>query len=432
MSLASITLGQQPQTRAALFVDFDNVYIGLQKLDPVAAELFATDPGPWTDAMASGDGDSPGTRRFLVRNCYLNPSVFSKYRAYWTRAGYRVIDCPSLTQQGKSSTDINLVLDAVDVLAEPVRIEEFFIASADADFTSLIQRFRAADRFTTVIVAGAVAGAYRSTADRIVESDAFVSMLHGQVGQPPKGTKALLEVAAPSSSTPSPAIDVNRPQTKAGAGATGAAAVVLDFVTSAPGLVTTAILAKRAQVAEPALAGDWAGTGSFTAWLAQFEGRVGYSTKPPPGWAWDAERFSAEDLPKEVDGRPTIEQQVTRVTDIPPLSTAQFRQLFLSLESRLNSAPFNRNETAKQVRDDCTDAGVQVSRSAINFVITGLLYAGVALTSDVTAKRLATGWAKNVEALCGGARMEFDESEKDDLRMWVSGGLATSEDRSET
>jgi hypothetical protein len=350
-------LANSHKTRAALFVDFDNVYIGLQKLDPVAAELFATDPGPWTDAMASGDGDSPGNRRFLVRNCYLNPSVFSKYRAYWTRAGYRVIDCPSLTQQGKSSTDINLILDAVDVLAEPVRIEEFFIASADADFTSLIQRFRAADRFTTVIVAGAVASAYRSTADRIVESDAFVSMLHGQVGQPPKGTKALVEVAAPSSSTPSPAIDVNRPQTKAGAGATGAAAAVLDFVTSAPGLVTTAILAKRAQVAEPALAGDWAGTGSFTAWLAQFEGKVGYSTKPPPGWAWDAERFSAEDLPKEVDGRPTIEQQVTRVTDIPSLSTAQFRQLFLSLESRLNSAPFNRNETAKQVRDDCTNAG---------------------------------------------------------------------------
>ena len=29
------------------------------------------------------------------------------------------------------------------------------------------------------------------------------------------------------------------------------------------------------------------------------------------------------------------------------------------------------------------------------------------------------------EALCGGARMEFDESEKDTLRTWVSGGLAT-------
>jgi hypothetical protein len=426
MSLPPIALGHQPPTRAALFVDFDNVYIGLQKLDAAAAELFATDPGSWTDAMAGGeDGTDLGSRRFLVRNCYLNPSVFSKYRAYWTRAGYRVIDCPSLTQQGKSSTDINLVLDAVDILAGPVRIEEFFIASADADFTSLIQRFRAADRYTTVIVAGAVASAYRSTADRVVESDAFVSLLHGQVGPGPAAAPVLVEVESPPKSSTSPTVAVNRPRGATNASESAGAVAVLNIVASAPGLVATAVLAKHAQIAEPALAGDWAGAGTFTAWLAQFEGKVGYSTKPPPGWAWDVARFSAEDLPKEIEDRPAIEQQVTRVTDVPPLSTAQFRQLFLSLESRLQSGPLVRNEMAKLVRNDCTDAGVQVSRSAINFVITGLLYAGVSLTTEVTAKKLATGWAKNVEAMCGGARMEFDESEKAELRKWVSGGLAT-------
>src|SRR3954468_8948198 len=33
--------------RSALFVDFDNIYLGLQREDPVAAEQFATDPGRW-------------------------------------------------------------------------------------------------------------------------------------------------------------------------------------------------------------------------------------------------------------------------------------------------------------------------------------------------------------------------------------------------
>ena len=33
--------------RCALFVDFDNVYLGLQRLDRKAAEAFATDPGHW-------------------------------------------------------------------------------------------------------------------------------------------------------------------------------------------------------------------------------------------------------------------------------------------------------------------------------------------------------------------------------------------------
>ena len=33
--------------RTALFVDFDNIYLGLQREDPVAAEQFATDPTRW-------------------------------------------------------------------------------------------------------------------------------------------------------------------------------------------------------------------------------------------------------------------------------------------------------------------------------------------------------------------------------------------------
>ncbi|HSO92399.1 MAG TPA: hypothetical protein VLR70_14745, partial [Arthrobacter sp.] len=41
----------------------------------------------------------------LIRNCYLNPVVYSKYRTYWTRAGFRVIDCPSLTQRHNAGAD---------------------------------------------------------------------------------------------------------------------------------------------------------------------------------------------------------------------------------------------------------------------------------------------------------------------------------------
>ena len=90
--------------RCALFVDFDNVYIGLQRLDPAAAAAFATHPGHWLSGLESGsDDDGDFSRRFLVRACYLNPSVFSQFRPNFTRAGFSVVDCPSLTQQGKSS-----------------------------------------------------------------------------------------------------------------------------------------------------------------------------------------------------------------------------------------------------------------------------------------------------------------------------------------
>ncbi|PPL19597.1 NYN domain-containing protein [Microterricola pindariensis] len=428
MTPAPNDLGQKPATRAALFVDFDNVYIGLLRLDAAAAERFATDPGRWTEAMADGAGESGldgSTRRFLVRKCYLNPSAFSKYRAYWTRAGYRVIDCPSLTQQGKSSTDINLVLDTMDVLAGPGRIEEFFIASADADFTSLIQRIRAADRFTTVVVAGSVAGAYRSMADRVVESDAFVSILNGPSADSavPAGSSDEEELPA-SEPLAVPSGSTDRPVVSTSEGRARAAEAVLGFVRKAPGPVAGGQLAKQATTAEPSILADWAGFNSFGAWVAQLGEGIAYSSRPAPGWAWDTTRFSGDDLPISIDERPAIEQQVARVTDVPSLSTAQYRQLFTSLESRIRDETFNRTETSKVVRDDCAAAGVPISRAAINYVIQGLLYSGVSLQGNPTATDLATGWAKNVEALCRGARMEFDDQERAAMRTWVSGGLA--------
>ncbi|MDQ5874860.1 MAG: NYN domain-containing protein, partial [Actinomycetota bacterium] len=141
--------------RCALFVDFDNVYIGLQRLDPIAAEAFASAPTHWLTALETGnDAEGEFSRRFLIRACYLNPSVFSQFRPNFTRAGFSVVDCPSLTQQGKSSADINLVLDAVDALSAETRYDEFVILSADADFTPLALRCRAADRRVTIITAG--------------------------------------------------------------------------------------------------------------------------------------------------------------------------------------------------------------------------------------------------------------------------------------
>lgn len=393
-----------------MFVDFDNVYIGLQALDPAAAKRFAEDPKHWMDALADG-GSGETARRFLIRNCYLNPVVFAKYRTYWTRAGFRVIDCPSLTQRGKSSTDINLVLDAVDALSGTGNIDEFFVASADADFTSLVQRFRAADRMTTVIAAGAVAFAYREMADSVVESHDFVAILNGAGAETARPVRRG-QPAAPFRTVP-PA---------SGAAAT-AAEEVRALVQSAPGPLTGALVAHRALTSDPSLKTDWGGYGKFGSWVAQVGQGIEYAATPQPGWVWDATRFSQEDLPSPAEIRPAIEDQITRVTDIPALSSAQFRQVFLSMESTLRERPVNRSELARLVRDDCVAAGTAVSRAAVNFVIQGLGYANVQLNESVTARGLAAAWLKNVEELCRVALIEFDDAERLALRRWAGGGL---------
>ncbi|MCU1568872.1 MAG: hypothetical protein JWQ56_3809 [Pseudarthrobacter sp.] len=392
-----------------MFVDFDNVYSGLKALDPAAAESFATDPGQWLRAITEADDSSGTFVRFLIRNCYLNPAVYAKYRTFWTRAGFRVIDCPSLTQQGKSSTDINLVLDAVDVLAGVTHIEEFFIASADADFTSLVQRFRAADRRTTVIVAGAVAAAYRQMADTVIQSYDFLAILSGTADAPIAGA-----VAFPQPATAT-AIAVTGP-------VTSAATVVRDFVTSAPGPIKGAMVAHRALSADPSLANDWDGHGKFGTWIAQIDDRIEYSPVPSPGWVWDSNRFSQDGLPSEVESLPAIEEQVTRVTDIPALSDTQYRQVFLSLAEKSRETT-NRNELAKMVRDECLAANKPVARAAVNSIIQGLIYAKITLNGEVNATELASAWTKNVEGMCRVAGLQFDNDEISKLRVWTSGGL---------
>ena len=177
---------QQP-THSALFVDFDNVYIGLRNLDLRAAERFAADPRPWLAWIEEGmpGREDPrlgdlGDRLVLIRRCYLNPVAFAAHRPVFTRAGFSVIDCPPLTAQGKTSTDIHMVMDILDTLRDYEHISEYIVLSGDADFTPVLLRLRARDRRTVVLPVGPAAAAFRASADRVLAENDFVDIGLGE------------------------------------------------------------------------------------------------------------------------------------------------------------------------------------------------------------------------------------------------------------
>jgi NYN domain len=58
------------------------------------------------------------------------------------RAGFEIVDCPPVTSQGKTSTEIHMVLDIVDLLQHETRCDEFIVFSADADFTPVLRKIR--------------------------------------------------------------------------------------------------------------------------------------------------------------------------------------------------------------------------------------------------------------------------------------------------
>lgn len=194
--------------RTALFVDFDQVYGGLYRIRPEAAERFATQPDKWLRFFEEGrhvqgldEAEDATQRVILVRKCYLNPvgsvrnavatsyragapardsqESFSKYRAYFTRAAFSVVDCPPLTSRGKNSADIVMAMDIIDALAHKTQFEEFIILSGDADFTPVLLRLREHDRATTILGDTLVAAAYRAACDNQVRQQDFIEQAMG-------------------------------------------------------------------------------------------------------------------------------------------------------------------------------------------------------------------------------------------------------------
>jgi len=173
--------GSAKPIKAALYLDFDNVFLALQRLDKKAAHRFAKEPLSWLKWFEDGGhemtiatSENAEERRILVRRCYLNPSAFSRYRPYFTRNGFMVIDCPALTSQGKNSADIYMVMDILDALSHETRFDEFIILSSDADFTPILTRLREHDRRSTIISNAMAAAALKSACDYAVPENTFI------------------------------------------------------------------------------------------------------------------------------------------------------------------------------------------------------------------------------------------------------------------
>ncbi|WP_165982323.1 NYN domain-containing protein [Dankookia rubra] len=210
--------------RAALYIDFDNVYSSLAAIDEWAAWSFGAEPGRWLSWLEAGAGGGP--RRLLVRRCYLNPAgwtepahggslaawlqqprvYYSRFRPALVRAGIQVVDCPRLSRL-KNGADMEMALDILDALHHPTRFEEFLILSGDSDFTPLLHRLRAHDRRSLVVAHPLSAQAFRASADAVVPFEDFAeAALDGEApADPPR------EVAGDTRAEARPAGPAARP-----------------------------------------------------------------------------------------------------------------------------------------------------------------------------------------------------------------------------
>ena len=272
-------VGPQRVYRSALYVDFDNLFSGLRQVDEDAANVFANDPRRLLAWLAVGtDEEGSFRRRFLVRDCYLNPQIYAGRRAQFVAAGFRVIDCPSLTQRGKSSADTHIVLDVVDALGHATRYDEFVICSADADFSPLMTKLRRHDRRTLMVAAGPYAAAYEAVCDATV------------------GPMQLLEAFATPAASSAP---LSRPPSASVLTAddlAAAAAAIRELVDASAAPVAGATAAHAGRRAVPHIAASgWGQAGDgFAGFVRDHLPKIEFRRNSSGGWLLDPTRHTLE------------------------------------------------------------------------------------------------------------------------------------------
>lgn len=353
--------------RTALFLDFDNVFFSLRNADPAAAKAFADEPRRWLEAIAGGgliegDGPRPPTRRVLLRRCYANPSVMRFFRSAFIRAGFQIVDCPSLTGRGKNSADISMVIDALELIGHPTRFDEFVILSGDADFTPLLTRLRMHDRRTTIYANPVTASAYRAMCDGMIAEERLMDLL---------------------------ASDEDRTERRERRGdAPGRRA---DDVTRRPGEGET--VPRRGE--------------------EEAAGRRGGEEDAPTNGGTDA-------VPTEVAA---VARRVADATGAPLLPPETYAALFRALAAEVNENGYAFNRTVQGIAGRLTQQGVRLRSPAIAFVLKGLMLSGHPILASETAASYAKAFRRQVHYLASSRELEISQRDRLLIGAWIVGGL---------
>jgi uncharacterized LabA/DUF88 family protein len=151
-----VSMSQEDQ-KLALFIDIDNVIIGLResghpKFDVKLLISRLLDKG-----------------KIVIKKAYADWSRYAEYKRAFHESAFELIDIPQHKMTGKNSADIRMVVDAMDLASNKDHITTFVIGSGDSDFSPLVSKLKENDK--TVLGFG-VKG---STSELLIENcDEFI------------------------------------------------------------------------------------------------------------------------------------------------------------------------------------------------------------------------------------------------------------------
>jgi NYN domain len=367
---------------------------------------------------------------------------------------FEIVDCPLVTSQGKTSTDIHMVLDIIELLQHETRCDEFIVFSADADFTPVLRKLRRHDRRTTVLAIGFPSAAYQASADLLIDERLFLRDALGFGPTSPDPATPPVDLPADATASrphderqpvpapkPSPVAAVAakaepraRPIPRAATPneLASIATRVGTLVDEAALPVSAAFLASRLRQEFPESLENWNGLSGFKAffrslrlarlvWMSGSGGKVldpgrhdvegvNPGQEPDSSWFGAGETFS-------------VVREVCTLTGAPMLAPKDLGLIMSTLAKVLAQHPFQLAETARLVCGKCLETeGLRVRQRDVTYLVRGMQMNGhvfgQALDDENTlAKRLVN----QIQFLCEREQKVLSAEELGHIRRWVKG-----------
>jgi len=187
----------------ALFCDFENVAIGVREANYAEFDISKV----MERLLLKGS--------IVVKKAYCDWSRYKEFRPAMHEASFELIEIPHVSQSGKNSADIRMVVDALDLCYTKGHVDTFVIISGDSDFSPLVSKLRENNK----VVIGV--GVKKSSSDLLIANcDEFIYYDDLVRPQPPRRKT---RPAAPATATATPAVPGKQPRGRAAKAAPHAA-----------------------------------------------------------------------------------------------------------------------------------------------------------------------------------------------------------------
>ena len=127
----SCAMAIQSETRnLALFCDFENVALGVREARYAQFDINKV----LEKLLLKGS--------IVVKKAYCDWERYKEFRPAMHYASFELIEVPHVSQSGKNSADIRMVVDALDLCYTKAHVDTFVIISGDSDFSPLVSKLR--------------------------------------------------------------------------------------------------------------------------------------------------------------------------------------------------------------------------------------------------------------------------------------------------